>query len=147
METPLCVGEPVERRLELIEPARLRLERGKEGMEVRGRLAQAQLHVPELVAGALELGRETLERRHGPLGDRGEPCGSRSVVRSQCGRGGGRRLGELGNVPEPLALGAQPHLVVRLHSLGVLGEGAQLHEARPCTVGVDRELLVPSASR
>ena len=45
---------------------------------------------------------------------------------------------------EPLALGAQPLLVARLHALGVLDERAQLGEARLGERGVRRQLLVPA---
>src|SRR2546428_6175045 len=116
-------------------------------MQVRSRLAQAELHVAELVAGTLKLGRETLERRDRALCDRNEAGRSIAVLRRQGGRGRGRRLGELGHVPEALALRAQPLLAVRLHSFRVLGESAQLCEARRGPFGVQGELLVASPRR
>ena len=47
-----------------------------------GRLAQPELHVAELVAGTLELGREPLERRNGALRE------LQSVAMGHAGEGG-----------------------------------------------------------
>src|SRR5262249_59183419 len=63
-ETALCLRNPVELGLELLEPAGLRFERGQEGMEVGSGLTQAELDVAELVPGALQLGGEAFERRN-----------------------------------------------------------------------------------
>src|SRR5581483_3504958 len=53
---------------------------------------------------------------------------------------------EVGHVADPLALGAQPLLVVRLHSLRVLDERAELGEPRPGERGVRGQFLVAAAS-
>jgi len=66
---------------------------------------------------------------------------------SECARCRGRRLRELGDVPEPFALRAQPLLVVRFHPFRRLGEGAQLRELRLCERGVRRQLVVPPPRR
>ncbi len=86
-EAALRLRDPVELGLELFEPARFRLERRQEGVEIRGGLAQAKLGVPQLVAGALQLGREPLERRDRPLRERDEPGRSLAFVGSKGGRG------------------------------------------------------------
>src|SRR5205823_14660789 len=59
-EAALGVGDPVELRLDLLEPPRLGLERRGEGGEVARALAQADLDVAELLRGAGELRREPL---------------------------------------------------------------------------------------
>ena len=93
-EAPLRLGDLVERRLELFEASGLGLERREERVQLRGGLAQPQLDVAQLVAGALELGREPLERRDGALGERDEAGCALALVRRQRlggGRGGLRR--------------------------------------------------------
>ena len=62
------VGDALEPGLDLLEPARLGAERGEERAQLGRGLAQPQLDVAQLVAGARELGRERLERRDRPLG-------------------------------------------------------------------------------
>jgi hypothetical protein len=52
---------------DLLEPARLRAERREERAQLRSGLAQPELDVAQLVAGARELGRERLDRRYRPL--------------------------------------------------------------------------------
>src|SRR5205807_7634741 len=61
-EAPLRLRDPVEARLELLQTSRLGLERREARAEVGRGLAQAQLDVAQLVAGALELGSEPLAR-------------------------------------------------------------------------------------
>ena len=144
-EAAFGVGDPVEARLDLLEAAGLGLERGEEGPEAARRLAQAQLGVAQLVAGALELRRDPLERRDRPLGGAGEACGPFAVVgRERLGGrlGGGR---ELGDVPEPLPLGAQALLGVRLEPLGGRGERGELLEPRGGGCCVAGELVVAAA--
>ena len=85
-------------------------------MQLGRDLAQAQLGVAQLVAGALELGREPLQRRDRPLGEPDEPGGALAVVGRERVRGGRGALGELGDVAEPLALVAQRLLAVRAPS-------------------------------
>ena len=60
---PSHVGDAVEFALDVLEPVWLGLERCEEGVQVGGGLAQAQLDVAELVAGAFELGGEPFEGR------------------------------------------------------------------------------------
>ena len=146
-EAALRLGDPVELGLELLEPARLGLEGGEEAAEVGRRLAQAKLDVPQLVAGGLQLGSDVLERRDRSLGEADEAARAVAVVRRQRRRrrfGGGR---EVGDVAEPLALAAQPLLVVRLHSLGVLDERAELGEPRLGERRVRGQLLVTATRR
>ena len=71
-EAALRLGDPVEPGLELLEPARLRFERGQEGVEIGRGLAQPELDVAQLVAGALQLRREPLERRDRAFRERDE---------------------------------------------------------------------------
>ena len=68
-----------------------------------------------------------------------------AVVRRERRRRRGRPLGELGDVPVPLALGAQLLLLTRLHPVGVLDERAQLREPGLGERGVRRQLVVPAA--
>ena len=85
-----------------------------------------------------ELGCEALERRDGPLGERDEARGAVALLGRQRLRRGRRSLGELGDVPEPLAVGAQLVLLARLEALGVLDERAELVEPRLRERGVRR---------
>ena len=77
---PAQVGQRLELRLDLLEPARLRLERGQERLQVGRGLAQLQLRLPERVAGRGELGREPLERCDRPLGGADEVARAVSVL-------------------------------------------------------------------
>src|SRR5439155_15636304 len=92
--------------------------------------AQAELYVPELVAGALKLGREPLEWRDGLLREPDEATCSIAFVRGE--RCGSRRRtrGELGDMAMPLALGAELLLLPRVHATGVLDERMHLGEPR-----------------
>ena len=68
-------------RLDLLEPARLGLERVEERAQVGRRLAQRELRRRGASSPArCELGREALERRDGPLGGRDEVGRALSVV-------------------------------------------------------------------
>ena len=116
-------------------------------MQLRGRLAQAQLDVAQFVAGALELGREPLERCDRTLGERDETGRAVALVGGERLGGSRCRLRELRYVTQPLALGAQHVLPARLHAVGVLDERAQLIEARRRDRGVLGQLLeAPSRS-
>ena len=86
-------------------------------MQLGRRLAQAQLDVAELVAGALELGREALERRDRALGDADEARGTLALLGRERLRRGRCGLGELDDVPQPLALVAAALLVARPRGL------------------------------
>ncbi len=146
-EPALRLGDPVEPGLELLQPARLRLERGEERAQLGCGLAQAELDVAQVVAGALELGREPFERRDGPLGERDEPgCALALVRRERVGRRG-RSLRELGDVPQSLAVAAQLLLVPVFHPLRVLGERAQLRDPSIDGSRVRGQLLVTAPGR
>src|SRR5207237_10926548 len=116
-EAALRLSDPVEFGLELFEPARLRFERSEEGVEVGGRLAQAELDVAQLVAGTLQLRSEPLEGRDRALGERDEASSAFALVRGERRGGGGRSGGELDDVTVPLALGPQRVLLRGLHAV------------------------------
>ncbi len=146
-EAALRLGDPVELGLELLESAGLGLEGSEESAKVRRRFAQAKLDVPQLVAGGLELGRDLLERRDCSLGETDEAARSLAVVRRERGR---RRLGggcEVGDVTDPLAVGAETLLVGRLHPFGVLDKRPKLGEPRLCERGVRGQLVVAAPRR
>src|SRR5262249_59241815 len=105
-EAPAGARDLLEPRLDLLPATRLCSERLQEPAQLGCRLAQPQLDVAELVAGALELGREPLERRHRALGAGRKPGGALPVLRGERLRRAGRRFGELAHVAEPLALRA-----------------------------------------
>ena len=105
-EAALRLRDAVEACLQLFQPSRLGLERRKERAQLGRGLAQAELDVAQLVAGALELGRQPLERSDGPLGDRDQTGRALSLLGCQRFRRRGRSLGELGDVPQPLAVAA-----------------------------------------
>src|SRR5947199_103156 len=105
-------------------PAGLRAERRKERPQLRGRLAQSELDVAQLVAGPRELRREALERRDGPFRARRETRGALAVLRRDCLRGGRRAGDQLLEVPEPLPLLAELALVSGLEPAGVLDQRA-----------------------
>ena len=91
-EAALRLGDPVELGLELLEPPRLGLERREERAEVGRRLAQAQLDVPQLVAGGLQLRGDVLERRDRSLGEADE---ARSRPRRRQERAPSPRVGRV----------------------------------------------------
>ena len=141
-EAPLRLRDPVEARLELLEPSRLGLQRREKRAEVGRGLAQAQLDVAQLVAGALELGSEPLEGRHRPLCERDEAGGAVAVLGRERVRRRRSRFRELGDVPEPLPVGAEPLLLAVLHPVRVLCECAQLRQPGLGERGVRGQLLV-----
>ena len=107
-EAALGVGDPVERALELLEPARLGLERGEE---------RVQLATPSRAGAARRRGaRRRRAASSGASRSSGATARSASATRPAApspssgverrGRGG-RGLRELGDVAQPLALGAQ----------------------------------------
>ena len=102
---PLRGGDPVELRLDLLEPPRLGLERGGEGREVACALTQAELDVAELLRGARELRSEPLHLGEGALRVRDERRGAVAVLGGERGARRRGRGGELAQVAEPLALG------------------------------------------
>ena len=141
-EAALRLRDAVEAGLKLFEPPRLGLERRKERAQLGRGLAQAELDVAQLVAGTLELRRQPLERSDGPLGDRDQTGRALSVLRCERLRRRRRSLRKLGDVPQPLAVAAQPLLVPFVHPSGVLDERAQLGDPRLCERRVGRQLLV-----
>ena len=142
-EASLRVGDAVELLLDLLEPARLRLERRQEAAELARGLAKPELDVAQLVAGARQLRREALERCHRSLRRRGQSRSTLAFVGSK--RRGGRSgaLCELGHVAQTLPLVAEALLRPGLHPGRVLDERAQPGE--PCNFGVGSrlQLLVP----
>ena len=144
-ETPPCLDDAVELRLDLLEPVGLGLERRQEGAQLGSGLAQSQLDVTQLVAGPLELRGEALQRRERALGQRDQAGGALAVVRRQRLARGGRALGELGHVTQAFALAAQAVLGAALEALGVLDERAQLGEASLRGGRVPGQLVVPLA--
>src|SRR5262249_18446104 len=87
-EPPLGIGDPLELRLDLLEPAGLGAKRRQERPQLRRGLAQAQLDVAQLVAGPRELGREALEWSNLPFGMGCETGGALALLRRQRLRGG-----------------------------------------------------------
>ena len=73
-EAPPRVGDPVELGLDLLEPARVGLERRQERTQRARRLAQPQLGVAQLVGRLLELRGEPLDGRECALGRRRSPA-------------------------------------------------------------------------
>ncbi len=142
-ETPLRLRDPVELGLELLEAARLGFERREKGVQIGGGLAQAELDVPQLVPRLLELGREPLERRDRPLREPDEAGGSFALLRCERRGGRGSAGGQVGDVPVPLALGAETLLLPGIHAFGVLDQRAQLDEPGLGERGVRRQLVVP----
>ncbi len=97
----------VERRLDLLEPPGLGLQRCQEGVQLVNDLAQGELGLSQRRAGRGELGRQLLERCDEPLGRR-DPVGRAvAVVRREGVGRAGRCLDELVDAAQPLALVAQ----------------------------------------
>ena len=118
------VGDPLELSLHVLEPVRLGLERGEEAAEVGAHLAQAQPELPQLLAGGPELRRQALERCECALRAGGEAGRSLAVVRRDRLDRACCTVGELGHVPQPLALVAQRLLAFGLERLRRLHERA-----------------------
>ena len=145
-EPPSQVGETAELALDVLEAAGLGVEAVEKAPQLASRLPQPQLDVAKLVAAAGQLGRERLERRHGPFGRGGEPCRSLTLLGGERVGGGRRRGGQLPDVPQTFALCQQLLLCVGLQAGRVLGEGAQLGEPRLALRGTALELLAAPAS-
>ena len=138
-EATLEVGDRLEPLLDALERARLGVERRDEAVEIasptsRSRTARSRSSSPLRA----ELGREALERRERALRARRERSGAFALVRGDRRGGGGRRLGELLDMPQPLAPREQLLLVRRSHALGRLDERLQLGEPRRDGIGVAR---------
>ena len=114
-------------------------------MEIGGRLAQAELDVAQLVAGALQLGSDPFQRSDRALRERDEVRGSVAVVGGERCDGRGGPGGELGDVAVPLAFGPQLLLRARLQALGVLDDRVQLREPGLGERRVGGQLLLPAA--
>src|SRR5437764_7423176 len=97
-EAALEVGDPVELGLDVLEAPRLGVERREERREVARGLAEPELDVAELVRGALQLGREALERGERALGVSGERRRSLAVLGREGLTRGGRARRQLGHV-------------------------------------------------
>ena len=144
-EPALRLGDSVQPGLELLQPARLRLERGEKRAQLGCGLAQPELDIAQLVARPLQLRREALERRDRPLGERDETGRAFAVLRGERIRRSGCRLGELGHVTQPLPVGAQPLLVPLLHAFRVLRQRAQLGQTGLGERRIRGQLLVALA--
>ena len=131
----------------MLDPIRVGLQREQEGPQVGAELPQSQLQVAQLLARACELGSDSLERRNRPLGDSGQRRRAVAVLGRQ--RLGGRRgaLGELGHVAQPVAIGVERCLGVRLEPLGRRHQRLQLGEPGRLRRRVARQLLVAPAGR
>jgi hypothetical protein len=105
-------------------------------------LAQRQLRLAQRRACSGELGSQLLERRDEPLGRR-DPVGRAfAVLRGQRLGSPGGRLHELVDPAQALALVAELGLPARFETGRVVGEGAQLGQARLDRGNVARQLLV-----
>ncbi len=111
-------------------------------MQLAADLAQAQREITQLRGGLLQLGREVPERGDRLLGLCGQRRRALPLVRSDGARGGGGALAELGDVPDPLPLGAELVLLARHEAVRVLDQRSQLREARRRRVGVAGKLVV-----
>jgi hypothetical protein len=121
-KAPARGSDPVELGLDVLQAVRLRFEGREERAQLGGGLAQAQLDVAELVPGALELGRQALQRGDCALGGRREPGCAVAVLGGKGLACGGDALRELRHAAQPLTLGAQLVLGGGLESLRVLDE-------------------------
>jgi DNA repair protein RecN (Recombination protein N) len=100
------------------------LAEATQGFEPGAELAEAQLEVAQLVARLREAGIQRLERRERPLGGGGQRGGALAVVGGDRLRRRRGTLGELGQVPHPLPLGAECLLVSLREPVRVLDERA-----------------------
>ena len=117
-------------------------------MQLGRGLAQAQLDVAQLVAGALELGREPLERRDRALGERDEAGGALALLGRQRLGGGRSAASASSETCRSRSRSARSALLpARLDAVGVLDERAQLVEPRLRERGVRGQLLVPPPRR
>ena len=138
------VGDALKPALDLLQPARLRAERGEERAQLRRRLAEPELDVTQLVAGARELGRERLERRDRALGARREGRGAVAVLGCERLCRGGRAGDELFESKQPLALRTQILFGAGLEAFRRLDERAQLLDPLGRARRAFEQLLVTS---
>ena len=75
------LGDPVELELDLRQAVRFCFERRQKAAEIGRGFPQSQLDVAQLVAGALEVRRETLEWGHFPFGNGNQARGSLPLFR------------------------------------------------------------------
>ena len=141
-EASLEVGELLEASFDRLEGAGLRVERGEEAVEIRSCLTQPDRELAQLLGAGAELGCDALERGERPLGQRRQRGSAFAFVgrdrRNRCGR----RLGELLDMPEPLALGEQARLLVGSHPLGRLDERLQLCKPECDCIRVTGEIVI-----
>ncbi len=107
------IGEPFELGLDLLDPARLRLEGVQEPAQLGAYLPDCQLGPPESLSGGSELGGEMLERRDPALGRRDQVGAAFVLVgrdRRECARCG---IGELGDMTQAFPFGRAGRLLPR----------------------------------
>ena len=141
-EAAAGVRDPFELTLDLLEPARLGLERGEEAAKSRGDVLQPLLDVSEIHVLGLELGREVRDR-HERIRRLGEPVerAGVSVLGGERLRGRGHCLGELRHVPEALALRTQRVFGVRREAFRPRDQLPQLFEPLGAAHLCARELV------
>ena len=134
------VGDRLQPLLDALERARLGVERGDEAVEVAPDLAQRTDRSRSSSALAPSSG---AMRSSGASARsaRGERRGALALVRRDRRGRGARRLGQLLDVPEPLASREQLLLVAGLHALGRVDERLQLGQPERDGVGIPRQLV------
>ena len=141
------VGDPVQPLLHRADPRRIGVQGVREPVQVARHLTEAKGEVAQLGRRRPELRREPLERRERPLGRRGERACAFALVGVDRGNGSRRALAELGDVPEPLALGPERVLLPGGEVIGVLHERLELGEPRTLGIGSAFELLDAALGR
>ena len=123
---------------DLLERTWLGVERRDEAVEVAPDLAQPHGDVAQLLRRRRELGRETLERRERALRPRRERRRSFAILRRHrlCGVRGS--LGELVDVPEPLAPRSQLALVAGREAGRLLDQRLAARASRAAAASASR---------
>ena len=139
--------DPVEPGLDLLEPARIGLERIQEAAECRGDLTERVLRRTKRLTGSGQLGGEMLDRGDRPLGRRDEVGPGLLLLRGERRQSSRCALSELRHVAEPLPLGAQVVLVSRPEPGGVGDERAISSRRARAAAASLRELVVGAPGR
>ncbi len=104
--TAACVGPELEPLLDRLEAQRIALERRAEPCQLATRFLQAHDDVPQLRRGRRELGRQVLDGRESPLRRRSLRCRAAALLPVDCITGGSDTGDQVGDVPDPVSLGA-----------------------------------------